>query len=163
MRREAKAARESAKRRGQKTYSTGFPCRRGHDSVRYTTGGGCVQCERERYQADPQTRNTQAADWRRDNVERARQIENDYARRNPDKGREWAASYRAAQLRATPAWLTPEQLAEISAIYAAVGPGEHVDHIVPLRGRNVCGLHVPWNLEYLSGPENARKSNKVLT
>lgn len=64
----------------------------------------------------------------------------------------------AAVKRATPPWVNE---AEIIAIYkAAAALGVEVDHIFPLRGKNSCGLHVPWNLQLMSKSDNRRKSNK---
>ena len=69
---------------------------------------------------------------------------------------------------ATPNWLTPEQRKEILDIYehmrdcrAVTGEAYHVDHIVPLNGKNVCGLHVPWNLQVLPSDVNLSKSNRL--
>jgi len=77
-----------------------------------------------------------------------------------------AAAYRSASLRATPQWLTSKQAQEIKDFYwlskdltAVSGEIYHVDHIVPLRGKNICGLHVPWNLQILPADINLSKGN----
>jgi 5-methylcytosine-specific restriction endonuclease McrA len=52
---------------------------------------------------------------------------------------------------------------DIIQIYEARPEGTQVDHIIPINGENVSGLHVPWNLQYLTPEENNAKSNKTLT
>ena len=76
------------------------------------------------------------------------------------------AKRRAAKLKRTPAWLTPFDRLKMRCYYqlAAMRSREsgehwHVDHIIPLQGKNVCGLHVPNNLQIIPAIENMRKNN----
>jgi hypothetical protein len=70
--------------------------------------------------------------------------------------------------RAKPAWLTEEHEFMLEEIYELrdlrsklTGVVHHVDHIVPLRGQNCCGLHVPWNLQVIPALDNLSKSNRI--
>lgn len=69
-----------------------------------------------------------------------------------------AAKRRSAQLQATPPWA---DLEAIKNFFINRPEGMEVDHIIPLQGKTVCGLHVLHNLQYLSQSENCRKSNKL--
>lgn len=78
----------------------------------------------------------------------------------------WALRNAGKKLRTLA--LSREHRTELRAIYAecrrrnaAVPRAWHVDHIMPLAGRDSCGLHVPWNLQILTGIENTRKSNRT--
>jgi hypothetical protein len=61
--------------------------------------------------------------------------------------------------RATPKWADPEKIAVIYV--TARKEGKHVDHIIPLRGKTVSGLHVETNLQIISKDLNLWKSNKL--
>jgi hypothetical protein len=69
------------------------------------------------------------------------------------------AKYRAAVINRTPAWA---EIGAIKAFYALCPEGYDVDHIVPLQGDLVSGLHVLKNLQYLPSKENNSKSNKFI-
>ena len=71
--------------------------------------------------------------------------------------------------QATPKWLTKEQKQQIRSFYIEAdklkretGVDYEVDHIVPIRGGLVHGLHVPWNLRVITAAENQKKNRKLL-
>lgn len=83
------------------------------------------------------------------------------------------ARRRATKLQATPSWLSPEQLKQIDDFYelaallnaniACEGDKFTVDHIIPLNGGAVRGLHVPWNLQIMELKLNSSKGNRLET
>jgi hypothetical protein len=77
-------------------------------------------------------------------------------RNRPARSAECAA-YKARKAQRTPKWA---DLEKIKQIYKDCPRGLAVDHIVPLFGRNVCGLHVENNLQYLTKQQNSKKGNK---
>ena len=84
---------------------------------------------------------------------------------NKDKRAAYEGKRRAAELQRTPAWdpdahliIAKYQLAAM--LTQASGIPHHVDHIIPLQGRNVSGLHVFSNLRVIPGSDNVKKSNK---
>lgn len=182
------STRAKAKAAGATHYFTGLPCTRGHIALRKTKGV-CVECMKQDWAADnerrkeqPKSEASKAAGRRyyERNVERVKER----AKKQPAEKiraakRKWAeANVEACRVntnirrrrhrQATPVWLSPEQRAQIRALYQAAaaltkgtGTPHEVDHIVPLAGENACGLHVPWNLQVVPMPLNRRKSNRV--
>ena len=92
-----------------------------------------------------------------------------YKEANPDLYKELVSLRRRRFRLATPKWLTAEHKMEIRLKYRLAielsrrtGVRHAVDHIIPLQGEEVCGLHVPWNLEVITQDENLKKSNKLV-
>ena len=90
----------------------------------------------------------------------------EYTVANPDKVNALNAKRRAQKLQATPKWLTKRDHEKIQFYYeVAMRLGQltetkyHVDHIIPLNHPQVCGLHVPSNLQVILAEENLVKGN----
>jgi 5-methylcytosine-specific restriction endonuclease McrA len=88
---------------------------------------------------------------------------------NPDMYKEMTSLRRRRFRDATPKWLTDVQKMEIRLKYRLAielsrltGERHAVDHIIPLHGETVCGLHVPWNLQVLTQKDNLLKYNKLI-
>lgn len=162
--------REIAKKAGLKRYH-GRPCRVCSGTSRVVSNGNCVSClskrekENRKKQSDEQRQRRTAirTRWKMRNCGRDTEATRKRRATSPEKYRVYQRAYsnirRANKLRAIPRWA---DLDAIKVIYEKCPPGHHVDHIIPLKGRVVCGLHVAENLQYLTASENCRKSNKVL-
>ena len=74
------------------------------------------------------------------------------------------ARRRAAKIQATPEWADKKVITDIykeaQRLQQVLGIPMHIDHVVPLQGELVCGLHVEYNLQVIPAALNLRKSNK---
>lgn len=164
-------------------YYTGVPCAKGHDSERLVSSGECVQCKRDRERSSLRRKEygiQYYEDHRIEKLAKQREYDAKRCKEKLDYGKRWRAenkervkSYRQANAglyayhaalrrkrvkRATMSWT---EFDDIQAIYLkAAQLGMQVDHIVPLAGKNVCGLHVLANLQLLTENENKQKKNR---
>lgn len=91
--------------------------------------------------------------------DRARAKTAQWKKDNKESYNAYLASRKARVRKATPKWA---DLAAIREFYKNCPEGYHVDHIIPINGKDVSGLHVIDNLQYLPAMENLKKSNKVI-
>lgn len=124
------------------------------------------QRAREWAAANPDKRSQAIKKWREENRDQHNAVNRDWNIRNKPKKAALEAKRRAAILQRTPNWLTDDDLWLIEEAYdlAALRTkmfkfSWHVDHIIPLQGRNVSGLHVPENLQVIPGSDNVKKHN----
>lgn len=103
--------------------------------------------------------------WCEENKERRAKEYAEWAKANPHIVNACIARRNAAKLRATPAWADLDAIRakyeEAAELTRKTGIRHEVDHIYPLQGKHVCGLHVAENLQILTRSQNARKSNKM--
>lgn len=107
--------------------------------------------------------------YRAKNKEKVAASKKQYAVKNKVKINAAVAKREAAKLLRTPKWLSEddlwmiEQAYELAALRTKLfGFAWHVDHVLPLQGKTVSGLHVPINLQVIPGVENVKKGNRMV-
>lgn len=105
--------------------------------------------------------------WKKNNPERAAEVSRNTRQKNKPRVVANKAAYRARKTQRAPLWLSSFDKLKIKCIYsvAAMLTRENkeewqVDHIIPLHGKYVSGLHVPSNLWFIPAKENHLKNNK---
>lgn len=139
----------------------------------------CVACEKQRkakwvqdniehvlektrvwQEANPEIVKKTKAKWASNNKDYGIQYKREYRQKYPERINAYTAARRRKVRCNQPPWASRKDLV---AFYENCPQGYHVDHIIPLRGKLVSGLHVVTNLQYLPAIENLRKHNKYET
>jgi hypothetical protein len=97
--------------------------------------------------------------YQKENRERLRLNTSKWKKKNKRLMNSYSSLARARKIKRTPKWANLEK---INQIYVICPVGYHVDHIIPLNGKIVSGLHVEYNLQYLPAEENLKKSNNFI-
>lgn len=101
------------------------------------------------------------------NSEAAKEAARKYRADFPAKINAWSRKHQLSKRMQTPNWLTPddhwmiEQAYELAALRTKLsGFAWQVDHVIPLQGKLVSGLHTPYNLQVIPAKYNRSKSNR---
>jgi hypothetical protein len=98
----------------------------------------------------------------KENKDKISKAYKEYSIKNRPKLNEKHARRRAKKLRATPKWLTKLHISQMIEIYKKANELKYdVDHIIPLYGKYMSGLHVPWNLRLLPSLENVSRPRNI--
>ena len=164
-------SRSHAKEQGLVRYFTGKPCAKGHLAERRVSNWMCIECgnehDRNWYKNKPEKRIATASKWNKENKQKHKEHLKNWKKNNVALVNISTTKRRIARLQRTPFWLNAGQEFEMECIYKycaalrSVGLDYEVDHMVPLQGKTVSGLHVPWNLQILTASENAAKGNRL--
>ena len=169
-------------------YYTGLPCKHGHIALRKTKGT-CMEClklewkesndkrallpkseasknaGKKYYESNKDIVKLRALSRPPEDVIKYRKT---WKTANPEIVLANDKHRRTKHKQATPKWLTQEHKTQIKQFYLdamlvskVTGIPYAVDHIIPLRGKLVSGLHVPWNLAVITREENSKKSNRI--
>ena len=158
--------RKNALLQGLTRYFTGKPCKHDHLAERYSKDGCCVTCTKIKLDKYREVNRDLVNERRRASKDTNRKSTARWVKANAGVVNAWNMKRYAAKKHRTPAWLTDVDHERIANTYKLAtlqskitGTIWHVDHIIPLQGKNVSGLHVPANLRAIPGVDNIRKRN----
>jgi hypothetical protein len=165
---------------GDKKYQ-GVPCKNGHSGIRFSINADCVDCAMDRQKTA--ARKNYLLGYRKTsdrlkayqkayqkNYEQQPEVKakrSAHRKANPFLGAARTQKYQASKNNRTPNWLGVDELWMIEQAYelAALrtklfGFVWHVDHVIPLQGKLVSGLHTPYNLQVIPARDNQSKANR---
>lgn len=165
-----KTARQTALENGGTHYNTGKPCVNGHISPRRTKDRVCMECDaiyqKQARKNDPDKRSASSKATYKKHRAKVLAQKKEYRQANRGSIAALNAARKARVKQRTPGWLTVDHVWVVKEIYKLselrtkmFGFQWHVDHIVPLQGEKVSGLHVPWNLQVIPWLDNVVKKN----
>jgi hypothetical protein len=152
-------------------YFTSKPCKHGHIDARRVNDRVCMGCDRQkktalRKEKPEEVKSSKRASYAK-HQDNALKVKKAYRQANKGKINALVAARKIVIKQRTPKWLDEIAFDRIKNEYqlAALlskltGSSWHVDHIIPLQGKLVSGLHVPSNLRVLPALENISKKNK---
>lgn len=138
------------------------------NGLRQRSNGACIQCKRDRrarYVARPEVgavvlAQKNSAEYRAQRAAYKRSVNRKPIKTAQDRVRREHISRRAIKDYGPADQYLMRRVYELASAYRLLGIECHVDHIVPLKGADVCGLHVGINLQILSAKDNLRKGNR---
>lgn len=150
----------------EKSLSDFHKCSRNKRGVQSKCKNCASKLAKERYIENTEKVLLINARWRNKHRDRHRKAQKEWEQKNPSSKYFHTAVRRARKKNATPAWADMDRIkykyAHCHWLNKTFGYNMHVDHIIPLSGKNVCGLHVHTNLQIIAAEENLRKHNKLL-
>ena len=183
-------SKKEAKVLGLKRYYTGESCLHGHVVERFISNRRCVQCVKEsskKWKKENPEHNKEINEkWAKENPEYLSEYHKEWYQKNPEynqnyyqeniesfkiyqkenqyKRTAYQKKRESSKLQRTPIWADfkkiEEVYLEVARLTKETGIQYTVDHIVPLQGKLVSGLHVENNLQVMTKRENCKKSSK---
>lgn len=146
---------------GLPNYFTGLPCKNGHIAERNCRKCECLECKavqsKQWDKSNPELVSRRRKSYRVKHSKTIKQRQQKYYSDNRSAFVQRARDREIAKLQRTPSWANKEA---IEFFYKYRPHGCHVDHVIPLQGKLVSGLHVETNLQWLPAKANLSKGNK---